>query len=321
MHLALTPAPSQAGWEPPEHEVSGQRGLGRQDPLCGTLATGQIQEVDSSPLLVRSPDAQPRTDGVSSRLESCDVNVVELRRRKPGWAFENPCKATASAVSWGARGGGGGASLLGPPQGVPLPAAQAGVPCRPPSAMGRGPVRSVPKTSTRKREDSFCQRFYPNLEDRGLYLARPHEDPGPPSVVVPPRGQDPHELGQVLASDPSRRPSVCWLRDQETMLGSPRLSGQHLAQSDAPWGGTCFPALGVLDYRVLGTNFRDYAVVFTQLEFKGEAFSTVELYSTCWRPGARATMPTATLRPQSPRGSSQHPLPLRKDGWGTGLMW
>ncbi|XP_044938857.1 epididymal-specific lipocalin-6 [Mustela putorius furo] len=39
------------------------------------------------------------------------------------------------------------------------------------------------------------------------------------------------------------------------------------------------PSLGVLDYRVLGTNFRDYAVVFTQLEFKGEAFSTVELYS------------------------------------------
>ena len=39
----------------------------------------------------------------------------------------------------------------------------------------------------------------------------------------------------------------------------------------------CFPALGVLDYRVLGTNFRDYAIVFTQLEFKDEAFSTVEL--------------------------------------------
>uniref|UniRef100_A0A8C0JN42 Lipocalin 6 n=1 Tax=Canis lupus dingo TaxID=286419 RepID=A0A8C0JN42_CANLU len=36
---------------------------------------------------------------------------------------------------------------------------------------------------------------------------------------------------------------------------------------------------GILDYRVLGTNFRDYAIVFTQLEFKDEAFSTVELYS------------------------------------------
>nr|XP_012423309.1 PREDICTED: epididymal-specific lipocalin-6-like [Odobenus rosmarus divergens] len=39
------------------------------------------------------------------------------------------------------------------------------------------------------------------------------------------------------------------------------------------------PSLGVLDYRGLGTNFRDYAIVFTQLEFKDEAFNTVELYS------------------------------------------
>ncbi|XP_023556130.1 epididymal-specific lipocalin-6 [Octodon degus] len=39
------------------------------------------------------------------------------------------------------------------------------------------------------------------------------------------------------------------------------------------------PPLGVLEYRVLGTNFRDYAVVFTQLEFGDEAFNTVELYS------------------------------------------
>ncbi|XP_045418014.1 epididymal-specific lipocalin-6 [Lemur catta] len=39
------------------------------------------------------------------------------------------------------------------------------------------------------------------------------------------------------------------------------------------------PALGVLEYRVLGTNFRDYAIIFTQLEFGDEAFNTVELYS------------------------------------------
>nr|XP_044634283.1 epididymal-specific lipocalin-6 isoform X2 [Equus asinus] len=39
------------------------------------------------------------------------------------------------------------------------------------------------------------------------------------------------------------------------------------------------PALGVVEFRVLSTNFRDYAVVFTQLEFADEAFSTVELYS------------------------------------------
>ncbi|XP_004593687.1 epididymal-specific lipocalin-6 [Ochotona princeps] len=39
------------------------------------------------------------------------------------------------------------------------------------------------------------------------------------------------------------------------------------------------PSHGVLEYRVLGTNFRDFAVVFTQLEFGDEAFNTVELYS------------------------------------------
>uniref|UniRef100_A0A8C0ZY15 Lipocalin/cytosolic fatty-acid binding domain-containing protein n=1 Tax=Castor canadensis TaxID=51338 RepID=A0A8C0ZY15_CASCN len=39
------------------------------------------------------------------------------------------------------------------------------------------------------------------------------------------------------------------------------------------------PSLGVLDFRVLSTNFKDFAVVFTQLEFGDEAFNTVELYS------------------------------------------
>lgn len=50
----------------------------------------------------------------------------------------------------------------------------------------------------------------------------------------------------------------------------------HLA---TPGSFICFLALGVLDYRVLGTNFKDYAVIFTQLEFGDEAFNTVELYS------------------------------------------
>ncbi|KAM9207472.1 epididymal-specific lipocalin-6 [Dugong dugon] len=39
------------------------------------------------------------------------------------------------------------------------------------------------------------------------------------------------------------------------------------------------PSLGVLEYRVLSTNFKDYAIVFSQLEFGDEAFNTVELYS------------------------------------------
>ncbi|ELK07385.1 Epididymal-specific lipocalin-6 [Pteropus alecto] len=43
------------------------------------------------------------------------------------------------------------------------------------------------------------------------------------------------------------------------------------------------PSLGVLEYRVLGTDFQAYAVVFTQLELGDEAFSTVELYSRALR--------------------------------------
>uniref|UniRef100_A0A3Q7PYW8 Epididymal-specific lipocalin-6-like n=1 Tax=Callorhinus ursinus TaxID=34884 RepID=A0A3Q7PYW8_CALUR len=101
---------------------------GSQDPLCGTLVAAQVQLVGPLSLLGLCPDPEPRTDGLSSRLERCDVNVVELLRQSSGWVFENP-------------------------------------------------------------------------------------------------------------------------------------------------------SLGVLDYRVLGTNFRDYAIVFTQLEFKDEAFNTVELYS------------------------------------------
>ncbi|EHB11621.1 Epididymal-specific lipocalin-8 [Heterocephalus glaber] len=50
----------------------------------------------------------------------------------------------------------------------------------------------------------------------------------------------------------------------------------HLGQHDT---------LGLLEYRVLGTNFRDYAIIFTQLEFGEEAFNTVELYS--WTEMAR----------------------------------
>ena len=60
--------------------------------------------------------------------------------------------------------------------------------------------------------------------------------------------------------------------------------------------GHLSPALGVLEYRVLGTNFRDYAIVFTQLEAQEEAFSTVELYSEC--AGLRP-LPPASSRPET----------------------
>lgn len=60
----------------------------------------------------------------------------------------------------------------------------------------------------------------------------------------------------------------------------PSLGALGRLRPDAPRGRLSL-ALGVLEYRVLGTNFRDYAIVFTQLEAQEEAFSTVELYSEC----------------------------------------
>lgn len=64
------------------------------------------------------------------------------------------------------------------------------------------------------------------------------------------------------------------------------LAGTGVTQSSPAPMGASVPALGVVEFRVLSTNFRDYAVVFTQLEFADEAFSTVELYSEwAWRPG------------------------------------
>lgn len=60
----------------------------------------------------------------------------------------------------------------------------------------------------------------------------------------------------------------------------PSLGALGWLRPDAPRGRLSL-ALGVLEYRVLGTNFRDYAIVFTQLEAQEEAFSTVELYSEC----------------------------------------
>ena len=85
-----------------------------------------------------------------------------------------------------------------------------------------------------------------------------------------------------------------------------------------PGGLSCLPALGVLDYRVLGTNFRDYAIVFTQLEFKDEAFSTVELYSEWLRPRARPQTPCRQQPRCAGSTSSQGPgleRGVRRLGW------
>ncbi|XP_017361098.2 epididymal-specific lipocalin-6 [Cebus imitator] len=47
------------------------------------------------------------------------------------------------------------------------------------------------------------------------------------------------------------------------------------------------PSVGVLEFRVLGTNFRDYAIVFTQLEFGDEPFNTVAFPCTALAPPGR----------------------------------
>uniref|UniRef100_A0A452DZ75 Lipocalin 6 n=1 Tax=Capra hircus TaxID=9925 RepID=A0A452DZ75_CAPHI len=59
----------------------------------------------------------------------------------------------------------------------------------------------------------------------------------------------------------------------EVMLTSQNTLKMRASRHRWP-GGSWSPG-----YRVLGTNFRDYAIVFTQLEAQEEAFSTVELYS------------------------------------------
>lgn len=64
---------------------------------------------------------------------------------------------------------------------------------------------------------------------------------------------------------------------------------------------------------MLATNFRDYAIVLTQLELQDEAFSTVELYSECGR--GRGGLPAVLgLRPpgvpalKEPSGLAAAPL-------------
>ncbi|XP_021496718.1 epididymal-specific lipocalin-6 [Meriones unguiculatus] len=72
------------------------------------------------------------------------------------------------------------------------------------------------------------------------------------------------------------------------------------------------PSLGVLDYRVLGTNFKDYAVIFTQLEFGDEAFNTVELYSRT-EMASREAMQLFTKWSQGLGFLSQQQAQLQKD--------
>ncbi|XP_075414951.1 epididymal-specific lipocalin-6 [Tenrec ecaudatus] len=66
------------------------------------------------------------------------------------------------------------------------------------------------------------------------------------------------------------------------------LTVMELLKQDSGWVFEN-PSLGVLEYRVLGTNFRDYAIVFTQLESGDETYNTVELYSRTQAASLEAT--------------------------------
>ncbi|XP_007521595.1 epididymal-specific lipocalin-6 [Erinaceus europaeus] len=68
------------------------------------------------------------------------------------------------------------------------------------------------------------------------------------------------------------------MRSSRHRLESCDLKDMELLKQNSRWVFEN-PSLGVLEYRVLSTNFRDYAIIFTQLEFEDEAFNTVELYS------------------------------------------
>ncbi|XP_036162747.1 epididymal-specific lipocalin-6 [Myotis myotis] len=81
--------------------------------------------------------------------------------------------------------------------------------------------------------------------------------------------------GVVVTLTPENKLTVLASRHRQERC---ELSAVELLRQDPAWVFEN-PSLGVLEYRVLGTNFRDYAVVFTQLEQQDEAFSTVELYS------------------------------------------
>lgn len=99
------------------------------------------------------------------------------------------------------------------------------------------------------------------------------------------------------------------------------LAGAGVTQSSPAPVGASVPALGVVEFRVLSTNFRDYAVVFTQLEFADEAFSTVELYSKwAWRPGLlpRHAAGAVLRRPGLERGPGSGAPGLGGAGSGSG---
>ena len=251
-----------------------------------------------------------------SRLERCHLNVVELLRQTPAWVFQNPRKEGLLRARPGQAGG--GLPVPGPQSSAAAPGHQQAGPAR----WGRDD--SIPRLQGARyppgiETASFCQRLGTSSEDRGLTRAC-HAQPGPrpPSVVCRAVGLDPGGdrtwgawpiAPQLLMPRPAvTTSSVCG------MVGRGGACWRGLWEAWWPCPtGLCFLALGVLEYRVLGTNFRDFAIVFTQLEQREEAFSTVELYSE-WPRGQRRVCcpcrpppgPALTRHPPNPPQAGRH---------------
>ncbi|KAM5331333.1 epididymal-specific lipocalin-6 isoform 1-T1 [Glossophaga mutica] len=197
------------------------------------------------------------------------MDVVELLRQNPAWVFRNPCK-------WARRVGR-----------APRPWAQR--PAATPGPRGQGHLcsqasgHSLPGSETA----SFCQRLGANSEDRGLARAPATLgwDPRPPLCCVgrwdlAPVGTGSREPGPLCCGYSPDAPSTVTTSSVCGVGGVGGGTGPWPPQACWPRPtGLRSPARGVLEYRVLGTDFRDFAIVFTQLEQRDEAFSTVELYS------------------------------------------
>ncbi|XP_054544963.1 epididymal-specific lipocalin-6 isoform X1 [Talpa occidentalis] len=99
--------------------------------------------------------------------------------------------------------------------------------------------------------------------------------------------------GVVVTLTPGNRLQV---RSSRHRLERCELSVVELLKQKSSWVFEN-PSLGVMQYRVLGTNFRDFAVVLTQLESGDEAFNTLELYSGSQAPCPQAAQSWPARRP------------------------
>ncbi|KAG8518644.1 Epididymal-specific lipocalin-6 [Galemys pyrenaicus] len=129
--------------------------------------------------------------------------------------------------------------------------------------------------------------------------------------------------GVVLTLTPENRLQV---RSSRHRLERCELSVVELLKQKPGWV-FANPSLGVAQFRVLGTNFRDFAVVLMQLDSQDGAFSTVELYSEGGGGGGRRgrvgcdLTPDGASCPLRPPLGAAHGRPSCTEGgqWAAGV--